>query len=430
MADDPRDARDRLTRAAVSLGGALGGALGEARRVAGALRDVVDGPDAAPHHVAGYRGYGTPRTALVQASALRQRAFRPADAAAPRWRNLLDAIRRIRSDPLPHAEVRATLQGVTHALRADDEGFVHRWLEAPAPLAEGAWHPVQFALHEGTPSDDARAVGAVLVPPAHARFGVISDMDDTVLQSDVTSFLSAARMVLLENARTRLPFPGVAAFYRALQAAVPGATGGGGAQGNPIFYVSSSPWNLYDVIADFLEAQAIPAGPLLLRDWDIGPSLRSNKGHKLARIREVLATYPSLPFLLVGDSTQEDPEIYGALARESPGRVLAIYIRDPHRDATRRAAIQALAEDVRATGATLVLADDTLAAAKHAALHGWIAPSAVAEVEAASRAEAARAVAERRGAAEETPGVPAEPAAAEATLVVDEQVSRSDLGKS
>jgi phosphatidate phosphatase APP1 len=195
--------------------------------------------------------------------------------------------------------------------------------------------------------------------------------------------------------------------------------------------VSSSPWNLYDVIADFLEAQAIPAGPLLLRDWDIGPSLRSNSGHKLARIREVLATYPALPFLLVGDSTQEDPEIYGALAREHPGRVLAIYIRDPHGDATRRAAIQRLAADVQATGATLVLADDTLAAAKHAALHGWIAPRAVDEVAAASAVEAERAAAERRGTAEATPGVSAEPkGAAEATLVVDDQVSARDLGKS
>ncbi|GLC24521.1 App1 family protein [Roseisolibacter agri] len=422
---DPRDPRDPLLRAANALGGAIGGA----RRVAGALRDAIARDDEpAPHHVVGYRGYGTGNTALVQARALRRRAFSKADAALPRWRNLLDALRRIRSDPLPHAQVTARLAGTAHALRADDEGFVHRWVTLPQPLAPGAWHPVQFALAENAaPGDpDARATAHVLVPPANARFGVISDMDDTVLQSDVTSFLSAARMVLLENARTRLPFPGVAAFYRALQAAVPGGVGGDGA-GNPIFYVSSSPWNLYDVIADFLDAQTIPAGPLLLRDWDLGPSLRSNRGHKLARIREVFATYPQLPFLLVGDSTQEDPEIYGTLAREYPGRVLAIYIRDVHRDAARRTAIQALAADVQATGAALVLADDTLAAARHAAAHGWIAPAAVDAVAAASAAEADRARAERQGAAPETPGVPTDaphPAHAAPTLVVDETLPK------
>ena len=413
-----------------ALGGVLGGAFGGARRVAGALRDaiedVVDGDG--PHHVVGYRGYGTGCTALVQARALRQRAFSPADASHSRWRNLLDSLRRLKSEPLPHARVQARLASTTHALQADAEGFVHQWVTLPEALAPGAWHPVTFALQEPNPTGaaDARGTAGVLVPPSTARFGIVSDMDDTVLQSEVSSFLNAARMVLLENARTRLPFPGVAAFYRALQGAAPG---GAGAVGNPIFYVSSSPWNLYDVIADFLAAQEIPLGPILLRDWDLGPSLVGHRGHKLARIREVFATYPTLPFLLVGDSTQEDPEIYGALAREYPGRVLAIYIRDVGRNAARRASIEALAADVRAAGATLVLAEDTLAAARHAALHGWIGRAAVDEVAAASAESAAHASAERRGTAPATPGVSPEPPETPAapTLVVDDAVRPRDL---
>ncbi len=431
--DSRPDARDLLNGMGAlggALGGVLGGAFGGARRVAGALRDaledVVDGEG--PHHVVGYRGYGTGRTALVQARALRHRAFTPAEASHSRWRNLLDSLRRLNSEPLPNARVQAQLAGTTHALQADTEGFVHQWVTLPEALAPGAWHPVTFALQDVSPAGaaDARATAGVLVPPFTARFGIVSDMDDTVLQSEVSSFLNAARMVLLENARTRLPFPGVAAFYRALQGAAPG---GAGAVGNPIFYVSSSPWNLYDVIADFLAAQEIPLGPILLRDWDLGPSLVGHRSHKLARIREVFATYPTLPFLLVGDSTQEDPEIYGALAREYPGRVLAIYIRDVGRNAARRASIEALAADVKAAGATLVLAEDTLAAARHAALHGWIGSAAVDEVAAASAESAAHATAERRGTAPATPGVSPEPAERPAapTLVVDDAVRSRDL---
>jgi phosphatidate phosphatase APP1 len=82
-----------------------------------------------------------------------------------------------------------------------------------------------------------------------------------VLQSSVTNFLKMARMVLLGNAHTRLPFEGVAAFYRALQR---GASGG---EFNPIFYVSNSPWNLYDLLEDFMDVHGVPAGPLFLRDW-------------------------------------------------------------------------------------------------------------------------------------------------------------------
>jgi phosphatidate phosphatase APP1 len=423
---DVRDLRNGAAALGGALGGVLGGAFGGARRVAGALRDAIDGDG--PHHVVGYRGYGTGRTALVQARALRQRTFSPAEASHSRWRNLLDSLRRLNSEPLPNARVQVQMAGTTHALQADAEGFVHRWITLPEALAPGAWHPVRFGLQDGptTSAADVRGTAGVLVPPSTARFGIVSDMDDTVLQSEVSSFLSAARMVLLENARTRLPFPGVAAFYRALQGAAPG---GAGAVGNPIFYVSSSPWNLYDVIADFLAAQEIPLGPILLRDWDLGPSLMGHRSHKLARIREVFATYPTLPFLLVGDSTQEDPEIYGALAREYPGRVLAIYIRDVGRNAARRASIETLAADVRAAGATLVLAEDTLAAARHAALHGWIGAAAVDEVAAASAESAAHATAERRGTAPATPGVSPEPAESPAapTLVVDDAVRPRDL---
>ena len=217
------------------------------------------------------------------------------------------------------------------------------------------------------PSGPPRVTAApILTPAATAAYGVISDMDDTVLQSEVTSFLRAARMVLLENARTRLPFAGVAAFYRALE------EGPAGGPKNPIFYVSSSPWNLYDVIAGFLEAEGIPAGPLLLRDWDLGPSLFRNAGHKTRLIREILETFSALPFILIGDSAQEDPEIYAEIVAAHPSRILAVYIRSVEPHPERSAAIRRLTERVAAAGSTLVLADDTLTIASHASAHGWI----------------------------------------------------------
>jgi hypothetical protein len=83
--------------------------------------------------------------------------------------------------------------------------------------------------------------------------------------------------------------------------------------------------------------------------------------------------YPHLPLLLVGDSGQEDPEIYHEVVGLFPGRVRAIYIRNVSPDAGRVSAISALAERVLAAGSTLVLAEDTVAAARHAAAHGWIA---------------------------------------------------------
>ncbi len=368
------------------------------------------------YRVIGYRGYATTERALVLGRVLEHTRIATAKPSQARWRNLLAMVQRIDADPLPFANVRARLCARETKVVADDEGFINRWIEPGGPLRAGAWHDVhlELAATAETPIAAAANVPArVLVPSAGAELGVISDMDDTVLQSEITSFVRAARLMLLENARTRLPFPGVAAFYRALERGARGTTA------NPIFYVSSSPWNLYDLIADFLDAQRIPTGPMLLRDWDIGRDLLLTRDHKLTQIRQILTTYPTLPFILVGDSGQEDPEIYGALVTEFPGRILAIYIRNVSPHPERSTAIRTLAEQVSAGGSTLLLADDTLAAARHAAAHGWISEHALGEIGAEKRADEGAT-----GSRVPTPGVDKHEAP---TVVVDPDVKRRDV---
>lgn len=320
-----------------------------------------------PYRVVGYRGYGTPHRVHVLGRVLEDEGHMTAEESHSRWRNFREALKRFDADHLPHAQVRAILGTSTRTFAADNEGFLDHWLELDTPLESAGWHAVALTL----PGDPAAHAGTaqVLVPPQSTQFGVISDLDDTVLQSRVGTPLHAARLMLFENARTRLPFPGVAAFYRAL------ADGAAGTGANPIFYVSSSPWNVHDVLADFLDAQGIPLGPLLLRDWDLSRSLIRNADHKAERIREVFDTYPAMSFVLVGDTGQEDPEIYAEAVREHPGRVLAIYIRDVGASAVRLRAVQTLTAAVEPEGIALILAPDTLTIARHAADRGWIAPS-------------------------------------------------------
>lgn len=391
---------------------------GIASELAGDARRAVDralGKTGA-YHAVGYRGYATAQRALLLGRVLEHTRIASAEASHSRWRNLLAMVQRIDADPLPFAKVRARLGRHETELLADDEGFVRQWISTGSGFAGNGWHAVELEVVAGpeTPvATQAHTPARVLVPSSAARLGVISDMDDTVLQSEITSFVRAARLMLLENARTRLPFPGVAAFYRALE------RGAGGSESNPIFYVSSSPWNLHDVIADFLDAQEIPVGPMLLRDWDIGREMMRTRQHKLSQIREILATYPALPFILVGDSGQEDPEIYGELVSEFPGRILAIYIRNVSPHPERLASIRVLAERVSAAGSTLLLADDTLTAARHAAAHGWIDETALGEIGTEKRADEGTS-----GAKVETPGVETKNAP---TIVVDPDMKKSDV---
>jgi len=324
-----------------------------------------------------YRGFGCSDRAWLRGRVLRGAPIPPSQVGDSVWMNLAAMVQRFESDEVPGARVTVRFEGGEHTVKADQEGYWECWLEPRPPFKEGVlWHEVEASLPDEPESPAVRC--HLLVPPADAELGVISDLDDTVIKSNVTSKLRMLRTVFLRNARTRVPFPGVAAFYRGLQ------RGMGAADFNPVFYVSSSPWNLYDLLTEFLTLQKIPLGPLMLRDWGLsaGESLPGggHQSHKSEQIRRIMDMYPALPFVLIGDSGQEDPEIYHRVVHDYPDRIRAVYIRNINARPERITAIQKLADEVKAAGSALVLCDDTLAAAHHAAEHRWIQTQAVDEI--------------------------------------------------
>ena len=164
-----------------------------------------------------------------------------------------------------------------------------------------------------------------MIPPTHAEYGVITDIDDTILQTGVTSLLKWRLIVnsFFRNIDRRVPVGGAAEMlteYHLDKNKRPV---------NPIFYVSNSPWNLYIYLQGFLELNNFPKGPILLRDirtpFDKTP--KPEVEHKIAQIRNILDTYPDLNFILVGDTGQKDPVIYENIATEYPGRIKDIYLR-------------------------------------------------------------------------------------------------------
>ena len=253
-----------------------------------------------------YFGYGCADRAYLRGRVLRGPAVPASAAEHGIAMNLAAMIQRFESDEVPGAQVRVVHPGGPTTVTTDDEGFFEAWLHPDPPFsADSLWHELVLELlHPGDPQAPHRTIGRVLVPPPNAAFGVISDIDDPVVKTDATSMLRMARNVFLSNAHTRVAFPGVAPFYRALQ------KGAGESPFNPVFYVSSSPWNLHDMLSEFLTLQKIPLGPLLLRDWGVNAQETLPTGHashKLEAIRRIMGLFPALPFILIGDSGQEDP---------------------------------------------------------------------------------------------------------------------------
>jgi phosphatidate phosphatase APP1 len=279
--------------------------------------------------------------------------------------------------------MRASFQGNAHEVVADSEGYFEIWIEPTQPLpTDRLWHEVALELTAPPSPQPVRATAHVLVPLPSAQFAVISDIDDTVIHTNAVSLVRMARTVLLGNARTRLPLRGVAAFYNAL---FQGTSPNGAPNAfNPLFYISNSPWSLYGLLLDFFNLHQIPVGPVLLRQWGVTQrdQLPSRiRQHKLATAGNMLSLFPHLPFILIGDSGERDPEIYAELVHQFPQRIRAIYIRNASRKTHRPAELALLAESVAQAGSTLLLADDTWPLAQHAAQQGWITPESLVEIE-------------------------------------------------
>lgn len=208
----------------------------------------------------------------------------------------------------------------------------------------------------------------VFVPPPNAVLAIISDLDDTTMDTQSTRSFEVVRKVLFSAPQKRSPVEGVAELYTKLQRGVDD-TGD-----NPICYISSGAWNLYDHIVDYLDHHHLPRGAVYLNDW--GSRRRTfhtvGHAHKSTHVSQLLNRFPALAFLLIGDDIMEDPELYAAIAINNPQRISAIWIRVVLKNEARLREIETLRTSLNAVGTELIVADNSTAFAKHARERGWI----------------------------------------------------------
>ena len=334
-----------------------------------------------PVQIVPYRTYGTAKRLYIKGRVLEDKNISAASDKDTVLNNLLNMYKRFESDEVPQARLGVLLQNELHETTTDKEGYFVLNLQPLTPVInEQLWHPVPVKLISAPIPFTAglQVYAEVMIPPPDAEYGIISDIDDTIVKTGATNLLAMSRATFLNNAKTRLPFAGVAEFYKALQ------LGRNGKRNNPFFYVSSSPWNLYDLLKDFLDLNEIPAGPLLLRDFGLEYVAASAKGghlgHKLKEIKQILDAYPHLNFVLIGDSGQEDPVIYREVVKEFKGRILAIYIRDVQLPERTKIAVD-ISGALKDDKIEMIIVDDTAEAAKHAAENGLIFTQAIAAIE-------------------------------------------------
>lgn len=336
---------------------------------------------AKPIQICPFMTYGNQNSIYIKGRVLENRNISTPEKEDSLLENILNTYKRFDSNEVAGAKILVKSNGTSKEFISDEDGFFEGIMDLSNPLpAEELWHNPVMELTEAPfqINDLILSRAKVMTPPETSTYGIISDIDDTILQTDATSILKSAWLTFFQNAYSRIPMKGVSAFYKAMQKGLDGINY------NPVFYVSSSPWNLYDFLTAFIKINDIPEGPVLLKDYGFSGNKLWSEGHlihKSKMIRNILNAYPKMKFILAGDSGQKDPEIYTEIVKEFPGRILAVYIRDASLN-PRDEEVKKIKESLIEHKVDMVFAENSYVMALHAAEKGYISNMQLDEIKA------------------------------------------------
>ncbi|GAA4933127.1 DUF2183 domain-containing protein [Algibacter agarivorans] len=325
-----------------------------------------------PLQIIAFQTYGTPNHVYLRGRAIEDESIDLEQKG--KFKLLLNAWKRFETDEIKNTELIIRLGNDTcFYTKTDNKGYflLDEKVDDISNYAnEAGWVQLEFSYREKhltrTIQLDNRFPGEMLIPSNKASFGIISDIDDTILHTGLSSILKWRVLIntFLISAGKRIPLEGAPEFYNLLH------QGKTGHDANPIFYVSHSPWNLYRYLEFFLKQNSFPKGPILLRSFkDIFKKNSGDSPQKQIEIVNILKTYPKLKFILIGDSGEHDPDIYKEIAEAYPKRILAIYLHSVNHK-KKMLHVSRLFKDYKRTPVLLV--DSSYLAIEHAKENGFI----------------------------------------------------------
>ncbi len=230
---------------------------------------------------------------------------------------------------VPNLRVVLRVGKVIAETRAEADGYFRFQIPFNEQL-EGGWHKYEVDVDDevsGRKFFITRQEEFFL--PYTSSYGVISDIDDTFLISHSRRSFKKLFVLLSKNVQARKPFADVVKHYQLLSLAGSKLPEN---NANIFFYVSSSEWNLYDMIVRFAALNGLPKAVLKLKKIKSGlddfvMTGGGSHDHKLKKIQNIISFYPELRFILLGDDSQRDPDIYEEICKMFPGSVKAVYLR-------------------------------------------------------------------------------------------------------
>ena len=237
--------------------------------------------------------------------------------------NMLAVFRLFMVKPWVGVRVKIEWEGVIYTGQTESDGF-YKIEFNPEKIVPPGWYKIKVMI-DGNFKGHGVGYGELYVPDPF-QFAFISDIDDTFLVSHSSKLRRRLYVLFTKNARNRRPFEGVVNHYKLLS-----ENGNLTNIYNPFFYVSSSEWNLYDFIVEFSHANKLPKGVFLLNQLKTFSQVlitgQNNHSTKFFRIVRIIEAYPDQQYILLGDDSQQDPNIYASIVTHFPGKIYAVYIR-------------------------------------------------------------------------------------------------------
>ncbi len=232
------------------------------------------------------------------------------------------SLKRWVSSEIPFAKVQINFLHHTFIVESNKEGFIILDEEIPALNKNEKVLPISFKILEVKGDkykiEEGFFQGEIINPRNPSRI-IISDIDDTIIHTNVLSKVAMVYNSVMVGFENRKMVSKANEFLQLLNN-----------EGNfPVFYVSNSPFNLYEYLRRFLEFNKFQKGPLFLRDYGRENTILPDKvkSHKHFIIEKLLDRFPKSEFVLLGDGAEHDPYIFAELKEKYQDRISHIFLR-------------------------------------------------------------------------------------------------------
>jgi len=267
-----------------------------------------------------YSAFANSKSAIIKGRAQEKKELLKATKEDGFFSNLVKSFNLVNNDELKNKTIIAVIDDFEYKIKTDDEGyFTFEIIDIKKPLKMG-YKKIGIHLENNVNIHETNLT--VITKELDEKIvGIISDIDDTVLISNVTEWIDLAVNSLGTNFKQRKVVPTMKDRFNLILNTNPKSVP------STLFFVSGSPRKFLIPIESFLEYNSFPKHNTFLKEINLFDDF-SQTSYKTSTITSIIALYPNIEWILYGDSGESDQEIYQGIKDDFPKQVKGFHIRN------------------------------------------------------------------------------------------------------